>query len=163
MQKLIKTDRASTTILIRLMVGAVFFSEGIQKFIFPQQRSTDQFEILGFAEAEIMAHYVGVFEVLAGILILMGLFTRGGALITLVITTTAIIITNMIVVVGESFYPSALTELQTHGFWGIAPEVHTDWGMWLGSLFLLLKGGGRWSADRFIYKRNYSFSWPGKN
>ena len=69
----------------------------------------------------------------------------------------------MIVVVGESFYPSALTELQTHGFWGIAPEVHTDWAMWLGSLFLLLKGGGRWSADRFIYKRNYSFSWPGKN
>ena len=62
--------------------------------------------------------------------------------ITLIVTTKAIAITNMIVVVGESFYPSALTELQTHGFWGIAPEVHTDWAMWLGSLFLLLKGGG---------------------
>jgi uncharacterized membrane protein YphA (DoxX/SURF4 family) len=159
MYKLIKTDQASTTILVRLMIGAVFLSEGVQKFIFPEQRSTDQFETLGFAEAEIMAHYVGVFEVLAGILILIGLFTRAGALITLIITTTAIIITNIIVVLGESFYPSALSDLQTYGFWSMAPEIHTDWAMWLGSLFLLLKGGGRWSADLAIHKKNYSFSW----
>lgn len=163
MQQLIKTDHSRTTILIRLMVGAVFLSEGIQKFIFPEQRSTDQFEKLGFAEAEMMAHSVGVFELLGGFLILIGLFTRAGALTTLIITTAAIIITNMIVVLGESFYPSALRELQTYGFWSMAPEIHTDWAMWLGSLFLLLKGGGRWSADLFIHRKNYSFSWSEKD
>ena len=159
MEKLTRTDHSSTTILIRLMVGAVFLSEGIQKFLFPDQRGTDRFEKLGFAEAEMMAHFAGIFEVLAGVLILIGLFTRAGALTTLIITTTAIIITNIFVVFGESFYPSTTRDLETYGFWSMAPEIHTDWAMWLGSVFLLVKGGGRWSVDKLIYRKNYLFSW----
>jgi len=29
-------------------------------------------------------------------------------------------------------------------------EVRTDFAMWLGSLFMLIKGGGNWSLDRKI-------------
>ncbi|HAF27893.1 MAG TPA: DoxX family protein, partial [Bacteroidales bacterium] len=32
-QKIIRSDNSKTTIIIRLMVGVVFFSEGIQKFL----------------------------------------------------------------------------------------------------------------------------------
>ena len=38
--KSIRTDNAPTTMLIRLMVGMVFLSEGIQKFLFPAIRGT---------------------------------------------------------------------------------------------------------------------------
>ncbi|WP_232778368.1 hypothetical protein [Salegentibacter sediminis] len=37
-QELINTDHSQTTIIIRLMVGVVFLSEGIQKFLFPTMR-----------------------------------------------------------------------------------------------------------------------------
>ncbi len=38
LQKIIQTDDSKTTIIIRLIVGIVFLSEGIQKFLFPAIR-----------------------------------------------------------------------------------------------------------------------------
>jgi uncharacterized membrane protein YphA (DoxX/SURF4 family) len=37
LNKIVITEPSSTVILIRLMVGAVFLSEGIQKFLFPAE------------------------------------------------------------------------------------------------------------------------------
>jgi uncharacterized membrane protein YphA (DoxX/SURF4 family) len=36
-QKIITTGAPASVILIRLLVGAVFLSEGIQKFLFPSE------------------------------------------------------------------------------------------------------------------------------
>lgn len=36
----------------------------------------------------------------------------------------------------------------------MAHEIRTDLAMWLGSLFLLVKGGGGWSLDKKINGRN---------
>ncbi len=33
--RIVTTDAPTAVILIRLMVGAVFFSEGVQKFLYP--------------------------------------------------------------------------------------------------------------------------------
>jgi putative oxidoreductase len=38
-RKILSTDAAASVILIRLMVGLVFLSEGIQKFLFPEKVS----------------------------------------------------------------------------------------------------------------------------
>lgn len=142
-----KTDTARTTILIRLMVGSVFLSEGIQKFLYPAQRGIGRFEGMGFPAPEFFGNFVGVFEILAGLLILFGLFTRGAALITLSIMTVAILVTKIPIAFGESFGPFILRDLRTYGFWSMAHEMRTDWAMWLGSLFLIFKGGGKWSVD----------------
>lgn len=147
MQKLIKTDLSRTTIMIRLMVGAIFLSEGIQKFLYPATRGFGRFEKMGFPWPEFFGNFVGVFEILGGMLILFGLFTRAGALSTLVIMTVAIVVTKIPIAFGQSFGPFALRELSTYGFWSMAHEMRTDFAMWLGSLFLLIKGGGRWSID----------------
>lgn len=45
-KKLIQTDNSKTTIIIRLIVGAVFLSEGLQKFLFPAIRGAGRFEKL---------------------------------------------------------------------------------------------------------------------
>ncbi len=50
MQKLIKTDNAKTIILIRLIVGSIFLSEGIQKFLYPVMRGVGRFEKMGLSE-----------------------------------------------------------------------------------------------------------------
>lgn len=78
--KLVKTDTSRTTILIRLMVGSVFLSEGIQKFLYPAMRGPGRFEGMGFPAPEFFGNFVGVFEILAGLLILTGFFTRLGGI-----------------------------------------------------------------------------------
>lgn len=146
-RKLIQTDNSKTAIIIRFMVGAVFLSEGIQKFLFPAALGVGRFEKMGFPNPEFFGNFVGVFEVACGLLLLAGFLTRGAALAMLINMTVAIIVTKIPIAFGESFGPFVLRELKTYGFWSMAHEMRTDFAMWLGSLYLLIKGGGEWSID----------------
>ena len=146
-KRLLRTDESTTTILIRLMVGSVFLAEGIQKFLYPAQRGIGRFEGMGFPAPEFFGNFVGGLEIIAGLFILAGLLTRAGALTTFIIMTVAIVVTKIPIAFGASFGPFELRELSTYGFWSMAHEMRTDWAMWLGSLFLIINGGGKWSLD----------------
>jgi len=139
-QKILKTDESKTTIIIRLMVGAVFLSEGIQKFLFPAIRGAGRFDKIGLPNPEFLGAFVGAFEIISGILILLGLVTRLAAIPTLVIMLVAIGATKSEV-------------LQDDGFWEMMHGSRTDWSMLLGSIFLIIRGGGKWSLDRFFLRR----------
>lgn len=71
MLKLNFTDNSKTTILIRMMVGAVFLSEGIQKFLFPALRGAGRFEKIGLPSPEFLGNLVGTFEILCGVMIIL--------------------------------------------------------------------------------------------
>jgi putative oxidoreductase len=152
LQKVLKTDDSKSIIIIRLMVSAVFLSEGIQKFLYPAMLGQGRFEGMGFPNPEFWGNFVGVFEILCGALILAGLLTRGAALAMLINMTVAIVVTKIPIAFGESFGSFNLRELNTYGFWSMAHEMRTDFAMWLGSLFLIIKGGGHWSFDRFLMR-----------
>lgn len=141
MDKIIQTDSSKTTILIRLIVGAVFLSEGIQKFLFPAIRGAGRFEKIGLPAPEFLGSFVGSFEIVCGALILLGLFTRLASIPTIVIMLVAIATTKADV-------------LNNEGFWAMMHGSRTDWSMLLGSIFLLIKGGGEWSLDKKFYKNN---------
>ena len=49
----------------------------------------------------------------------------------------------MLTAIATTKLPILLEE----GFWKMAHEARTDWSMLLGSIFLLIVGGGRWSLD----------------
>jgi putative oxidoreductase len=134
-RKLLETNDRATTVLVRLMVGAVFLSEGIQKFLFADVRGAGRFAKIGLPEPEFLGGFVGFFEILCGVLIILGLFTRLAAIPTLVIMLVAIATTKSEV-------------LATKGFWEMMHGSRTDWAMLLGSIFLIISGGGRWSLDR---------------
>ncbi|WP_100615735.1 DoxX family protein [Confluentibacter citreus] len=136
-QKIIHTDNSKTTILIRLMVGAVFLSEGIQKFLFPAIRGAGRFEKIGLPSPEFLGTFVGTFEIICGVFILLGLLTRLASIPTLIIMLVAIATTKSEVLMNE-------------GFWVMMHSSRTDWAMLLGSLFLIIKGGGKWSVDSLI-------------
>lgn len=121
------------------MVGSVFLSEGIQKFLFPELRGVGRFERIGLPEPEFLGYFVGSFETLCGALILLGLLTRLAAVPLIIIMLVAIATTKTEVLANEGLWP------MLHG-------SRTDWSMLLGSIFLLIKGGGKWSADRAIQK-----------
>ncbi len=58
-------------VLIRLIVGAVFLSEGIQKFLFPEALGVGRFLKIGIPSPEITAPFVGVVEIICGVCILI--------------------------------------------------------------------------------------------
>lgn len=150
LQKIIRTNSSKTTIIIRLMVGVVFLSEGIQKFLFPTVRGVGRFEKMGFPNPEFWGNFVGAFEIFSGLLLLIGFLTRAAALAMFINMAVAIVVTKIPILFGESFGPFALRELDNYGFWPMMHEIRTDFAMWLGSFFLLIKGGGEWSVDRKI-------------
>lgn len=98
--RFIKTDNADTTIIIRIMVGAVFLSEGIQKFLYPAMRGVGRFEKMGFPDPEFFASFVGIFEILCGILLLIGLISRVAAFVMLINMTVAITVIKIPIAFG---------------------------------------------------------------
>ncbi len=151
-KNIIYTDHSKTTIIIRLMVGSVFLSEGIQKFLYPIARGVWRFIKMGFPDPIFFANFVGVFEIICGLLLVFGLLTRAAALAMLISMTVSIIVTKIPILFGESFGPFSLQELKTYGFWSMAHEMWTDLAMWLGCLFLIFKGGGMSSMDLKLNK-----------
>lgn len=135
LQKVLYTDNSETTILIRLMVGAVFLSEGIQKFLFADTRGSGRFEKIGLPAPEFLGPFVGTFEIACGALVLLGLFTRLASIPLIIIMLVAIATTKAEVLASD-------------GFWEMMHGSRTDWAMLLGSIFLLIKGGGKWSLDQ---------------
>lgn len=138
--KLFKTGNDSAIILIRLVVGAVFLSEGIQKFLFPAIRGAGRFEKIGLPQPELLGGIVGFFEITCGLLILVGFLTRLASVPLMVIMLVAFTTTKSQVYLEK-------------GFWELLHGSRTDWSMLLGSLFLFIKGGGRWSVDVLINKQ----------
>ena len=134
MQRMLTTHAPSAVILVRIMVGSVFLSEGIQKFLFPDALGIGRFMKIGIPAPEILAPFVGVCEIVCGLLVLLGLLTRWAA-VPLII--------NMLVAITTTKIPILLKS----GFWAMAHEARTDWAMVLGSLFLLIVGAGSWSVD----------------
>jgi len=47
LDKLVQTHAPAATLLVRLVVGLVFLSEGIQKFLFPDQLGVGRFIKIG--------------------------------------------------------------------------------------------------------------------
>jgi uncharacterized membrane protein YphA (DoxX/SURF4 family) len=139
-EKLLTTNAPPATILVRLIVGAVFLSEGIQKFLFPAALGAGRFAKIGIPWPELSAPFVGVFEIGCGLLVLVGLGTRLVA-IPLIIDMLVAIATTKIPMLFKS------------GFWSTAHEARADWSMILGVTFLLIVGGGTWSLDAWLARR----------
>jgi len=144
---MVKTNAPAAVILIRLTVGAVFLSEGIQKFLYPASLGVGRFEKIGFAAAEVFAPMVGAFEIGCGLLVLLGLLTRFAVLPLIGIMVVAIVTTKLPILLGHDLWGFHVRELSSYGFWSMAHETRTDFAMLLGSMFLFIVGGGRWSLD----------------
>ena len=136
----VASDAPASVLIIRILVGAVFLSEGIQKFLFPADVGVGRFARIGIPSPEIMAPFVGVIEIVCGSLLLLGLLTRAAA---------GVLILDMVVAIATTKVPILLDR----GFWTTAHESRTDWSMILGSLFLLVAGAGPLSLDARMARR----------
>jgi putative oxidoreductase len=150
---LLKTDAPGATVLVRLLVGGVFLSEGIQKFVFPNELGAGRFHSIGIPAADIMGPFVGGVETVCGSLLLLGLLTRLAAFLLLIVISVAIVSTKIPVLLGHGFWSFALPKLPHYGFWSMAHEARVDFCMWMGNVFLILVGAGRFSLDALLARR----------
>jgi uncharacterized membrane protein YphA (DoxX/SURF4 family) len=134
-------------LIVRLLVGLVFLPEGIKKFLFPEQWGAGRFARIGIPAPETMAHFVGVVEIVAGALILVGLATRPAAVLLLVDILVAIITTKLPLLWRA-------TAVSTNvGFWSMQAESRTDFAMLMALLFIIVAGAGPLSVDARLAKR----------
>lgn len=153
LDRLLASDAPAATILIRLMVGAVFLSEGIQKFLDPAARGAGRFAKIGIPWPDFTGPFVGIVEIVCGGLLLVGLATRLAAIPLFINMSVAIVTTKIPILLGHGFWGFSLRELPYYGFWSMAHESRTDFAMILGAIFLLLVGSGPWALDRLLTKK----------
>ncbi len=127
-------------LLLRLLVGWVFLTEGIQKFLFPSALGAGRFAKIGIPAPEFTGPFVGIVEIVCGALLIVGLFTALAAVPLLV---------DIAVAIASTKAPMLLKQ----GFWVAMHEGRTDFCMLLGLLAILLLGAGTISLDAFYLKR----------
>ena len=121
-------------LLIRVLVGWVFLSEGIQKFLFPDSLGVGRFVKIGIPWPQVMAPFVGVVEIVCGTLLLVGFLTRLASV-------------PLLIDICVALYSTKIVTFAKNGLWSTLHEARTDVSMLLGLIFLLLVGGGEPGAD----------------
>jgi putative oxidoreductase len=132
-------------LLVRLMTGGVFLSEGILKFVYTNQ-GVGRFAKLGLPFPEFTATFIGTLEIVGGLLLLCGLATRLFAILFVVEMIIAIATTKISLYFGTSPLPLPPSPPKI-GWWAVLHESRSDWAQLLTSGFLLIAGPGPWSLD----------------
>jgi putative oxidoreductase len=144
-------DGPRATILVRMMAGGVFLSEGILKFVYPNQ-GVGRFTKLGFPLPELTADFVATLEIVGGIMLLAGLLTRFMAIPFIVEMIVAVLTTKVALYLGTSPLPMP-PALPKVGFWAVMHETRSDYAQLLSCAFLVCTGAGPWSVDAYLQRR----------
>ena len=121
-------------VLPRLIVGLIFLSEGVQKFLFPELDGTGRFEKIGFSDPAFWAYFTGTFEIICGLMLLIGFYVRLASIPLLIIMITAFVTTKWPLLINK-------------GFWPMAHDYRTDFAMTFLLVYLFIYGAGKWSVD----------------
>jgi putative oxidoreductase len=130
----IPVSHAWAALLLRILVGWVFLTEGIQKFLFPAALGVGRFTKIGIPYPHITAPFVGVVEIACGILLMVGLATRFAVF-------------PLLIDIGVAIATTKIPMLLHQGFWPAMHESRTDFCMVLGLIAILCIGPGRLSCD----------------
>ncbi len=139
-RQFLRSGAPSATVLIRVMVGWVFLSEGIQKFLFPATLGVGRFTKIGIPAPQFFAPFVGIVEIVCGTLLIAGFLTRLASIPLLI---------DILVAIATTKIPM----LSNAGFWAMMHEARTDFCMLLGLIFLLIVGSGTLSFDERLSRQ----------
>lgn len=150
--KLANAGAPAAVILVRLAVGWIFLSEGLQKFLYPGLLGAGRFARIGIPAPALMGPFVGGIEVVCGALVLVGLVTRIAALLLLLTISVAILSTKVPILLGHGYWIFSLPKAGRYGFWAMSSEARADLAMLLGAAFLVIVGAGPISLDRVQFR-----------
>jgi len=129
-----KNEVDNRTLLVRFVVGFIFLTEGIQKYLFPELLGTGRFLKIGFSDPAFWAYFTGAFEIICGALIILGLLIRLASIPPFIIMLVAFVTTKWPILMDK-------------GFWPFAHEYRTDFAMTFLLIYLFLYGASNWSEN----------------
>jgi uncharacterized membrane protein YphA (DoxX/SURF4 family) len=139
MPNIFRTQKDNRAILVRLTVGLIFLTEGVQKYLFPELLGTGRFSTIGFSNPAFWAYFTATFEIICGALLIIGLITRIASVPLIIIMIIAFISTKLPILIHK-------------GVWPWAHEYRTDFAMTMLLLYILIYGSGNWSVDSKIHE-----------
>ena len=137
--KILDTGNDNKIIFARIITGLIFITEGVQKFMIVSVLGPSYFKEIGFGHPMFWSYFTGTFEIICGILILIGLLARLASIPLLFIMITA-------------FFKTKLPLLFSDGFLTFAHEYRIDFALMLLLIMIFTYGAGKWSADSKILK-----------
>jgi uncharacterized membrane protein YphA (DoxX/SURF4 family) len=145
------TGGPKASILIRLMAGGVFLWEGILKFVYHNQGG-GRFALIGIPLPETMATFTAVLEIVGGILLITGLFTRLISIPFIVEMLVAMLTTKIAMYLGTSPLPLPPAPPRT-GLWAVLHEIRSEYAQLMSAIFLMIAGPGPWSIDALLARK----------
>ncbi len=140
-----------STIVIRLMAGGVFLSEGLLKFVYVNQ-GVGRFTKLGMPMPGVLAPAIALLEIGGGLLLMTGLGTRLISAPFIAEMVVAILSTKIALYFGTSPLPKPPAP-PVVGWWAVLHESRSDYAQLLSCAFLLAAGPGPWSLDAVLQRR----------
>lgn len=142
MNSKIKTTRNKFVGIIRIMLGIIFIMTGVMKLTMAEYGAAWSIQLI---EAEIPFYtfnywFVPIFELILGLFLLVGHYSRVSALLVLPIMLVAIYV--HLTVTNPGAFPSQPQE-------PIMPIA-----VLIMALVIIIKGGGLWSLDSNYFKGN---------
>ncbi len=131
-ENIFKTKNDLAIIFIRIFVGGIFILEGTHKLFTPA--GVAKFTDIGFSNPEFVSAFASSFEIICGILVLIGFFTRYATIPLIIIMITAIFTTK-------------IPQFDTKPVFDVLHATRLDFALLLSGVFLLLSGGGKYSVD----------------
>ena len=139
MTRILQTSDDGKMVFVRMIAGVVFVSEGIQKYLVVSLLGPSYFQDIGFGHPMFWSYFTGSFEIVCGLLVIAGLFTRIAAIPLLTIMITA-------------YFTAKLPVLLDKGFLSFAQVYRVDYALTILIIMLLVYGAGRWSVDLRILR-----------
>ena len=139
-------------ILIRVIVGLVFLTEGILKFARPDELGAGRFAAIGLPYPQVLAPMVGGVEIVGGAAVLLNLYAGDAAILLLAVILTALVTTKLPILLGRPLGPLALAKLPRYGLLSFLHEARIDLCMIFGSLAVLINSGLRIGRRRPWYQ-----------
>jgi uncharacterized membrane protein YphA (DoxX/SURF4 family) len=132
-------------------VGAVFIVSGAMKFLYENQ-GAGRFAKIGFPAPALVSSLVGTIEILAGVLLAVGLFVRLAAIPLVVDMCVAIATTKLPLLVGAG--PEIPGAAPKAGFWAFAYQARLDLTMLVACVYFAAAGAGLFSVEAWLRRRS---------
>jgi len=120
--------------LLRLVVGWVFLSEGILKFLDPHSLGTGRFAKIGIPYPQMAGPFVGEVEIVCGAALILGL-------------RTTLVAVPLLIDISVSIVTPKWPLLRHQGYWSAMHESRVDLCMFFGLPAILLWGAGPYAVD----------------
>ena len=130
-------------LFIRIIGGIVFLTEGILKFVYPDEFGSGRFAHIGLPMPHLLAPFVAGVEIAAGAALILNAYAGAAAALLLCVIVTAIVSTKIPVLVGHNVGTFSIPKNTAHtGFLGFIHEARTDLAMLFSLIAILIDSRG---------------------